>query len=182
MRVIVASTNPVKIAAARGGLERVFPSANIHVTGISVPSGVADQPMSDEETLNGARQRMIAAQSAQPDADLWLGIEGGCADTEHGMACFAWVTVTNGTHCGRARTGTFFLPDEVARLVRGGMELGEADDRVFGRSNSKQADGSVGLLTRGVIDRTAYYAHAVVLALMPFLHPDLTFPDSHRHR
>lgn len=182
MRVIVASTNPVKLAAARTGLERLFHPASIQVEGVTVPSGVPDQPMGDEETLTGARQRMEAARHLQPDAAFWVGIEGGCADTEHGMTCFAWVTVTDGTRFGQARTGTFFLPDEVARLVRGGMELGHADDQVFGRSNSKQADGSVGLLTHGAIDRTAYYTHAVVLALVPFLHPNLTFPDSHWQR
>jgi inosine/xanthosine triphosphatase len=175
VRVVVASINPVKLAAARSGLEHVFPSVDFAIEGLSVPSGVPDQPMSDDETLKGARQRMEAARLLQPRADFWIGIEGGCADTEHGLTCFAWVALTNGTRTGLARTGTFILPEEVARLVRGGMELGEADDRVFGRTNSKQADGSVGLLTHGLIDRTTYYAHAVILALIPFLHPDLTF-------
>jgi non-canonical (house-cleaning) NTP pyrophosphatase len=69
----------------------------------------------------------------------------------------------------------FYLPDEVAALVRGGMELGHADDVVFGRSNSKQEDGSVGLLTGGVINRETYYAHAVVLALIPFRNTGMGF-------
>jgi inosine/xanthosine triphosphatase len=56
----------------------------------------------------------------------------------------------------------------VARLVRSGVELGVADDRVFGRSNSKQQDGAVGLLTRGIVTRTDYYEHALLLALVPF--------------
>jgi non-canonical (house-cleaning) NTP pyrophosphatase len=79
---------------------------------------------------------------------------------------------------GKSRTGAFYLPEEIARLVRDGMELGHADDVVFGRSNSKQQDGSIGLLTGGVIDRTLYYEHAVVLALIPFLNPQLTFRSS----
>jgi non-canonical (house-cleaning) NTP pyrophosphatase len=74
---------------------------------------------------------------------------------------------------GRSRTATFELPAEVARLVREGVELGHADDRVFGRENSKQTNGAVGLLTRDLIDRTAYYEHAVVLALVPFVNPGL---------
>lgn len=176
MRAVVASINPVKLAAARGGLARVFQPAELIIEGITVSSGVSDQPMSDEETLNGARQRMEAARLLRPDADFWIGIEGGCADTAHGLTCFAWVAVTDGARTGLARTGAFILPEEVARLVRSGIELGEADDRVFGRSNSKQADGSVGLLTHGIVDRTAYYTHAVILALIPFLHADLTFP------
>ncbi len=74
---------------------------------------------------------------------------------------------------GKSRTGTFRLPEPVARLVREGRELGEADDVVFGRSNSKQEEGAVGLLTGNVIDRAALYEHAVILALAPFKNPDL---------
>ena len=59
--------------------------------------------------------------------------------------------------------------------MRQGIELGHADDQVFGRSNSKQQNGSVGLLTGDVVDRTAYYVQAVILALIPFKNPTLTF-------
>jgi non-canonical (house-cleaning) NTP pyrophosphatase len=58
-------------------------------------------------------------------------------------------------------------------LIQQGKELGEADDIVFNQSNSKQANGSIGILTGDVIDRTALYAHAVILALVPFKNPEL---------
>ncbi|HRF97359.1 MAG TPA: DUF84 family protein, partial [Aggregatilineales bacterium] len=76
---------------------------------------------------------------------------------------------------GHARTATFILPDEVAKHVKLGLELGDADDIVFGRSNSKQQNGSVGLLTNDRIDRAGYYSPAVVLALIPFINPSLNF-------
>jgi non-canonical (house-cleaning) NTP pyrophosphatase len=40
---------------------------------------------------------------------------------------------------------------------------------IFGRVDSKRTGGSVGLLSGGLIDRTAYYEHAMVLALVPFM-------------
>ena len=46
-------------------------------------------------------------------------------------------------------------------------------DQVCAESNSKQKSGAVGLLTNNAIDRTAYYAHAVTLALAPFLNEPL---------
>lgn len=49
------------------------------------------------------------------------------------------------------------------------MELGHADDQVFGRVDSKKKDGVVGILTHGAIDRAHYYQHALVLALIPFI-------------
>ena len=72
---------------------------------------------------------------------------------------------------GVASTGNFQLPPRVAELVRGGMELGEADDAVFGRTNSKQNEGAVGILTHGRLTRAAFYAPAVLLALVKFLNP-----------
>jgi non-canonical (house-cleaning) NTP pyrophosphatase len=53
------------------------------------------------------------------------------------------------------------------------MELGDADDRVFGCTDSKREGGAVGLLTGGTIDRTGLYQHAVALALIPFRNADL---------
>ncbi len=169
--VVVASKNPVKIAAVQGALERTVPGEAFEVAGIEVGTAIADQPRSDAETLSGAEERARAAAELRPEADYWVGIEGGIEDSDAGMTAFAWIVVKTGFGTGRARSGTFFLPDRVALLVRQGKELGEADDIVFGRSNSKQEEGAVGLLTHGVIDRRALYEHAVVLALAPLRNP-----------
>ena len=73
-------------------------------------------------------------------------------------------------------TASFVLPPRVERLVRGQepghdkLELGAACDLVFNETNSKQQGGTVGAVTRGLLDRTAYYEHAIVCALAPFLH------------
>ena len=91
--VIVASTNPVKIVSARNGLVRIFPGQQFEVRGISVESGVGDQPMSDDETYQGAWNRASNAQLAVPGADLWLGIEGGLEVVGSELQGFAWVVV-----------------------------------------------------------------------------------------
>jgi inosine/xanthosine triphosphatase len=173
--IIVASTNPVKIQSALLGFQHMFAGEKFLAEGVAAKSGVRAQPVGDAETLQGALSRASHARETAPQGDYWVGIEGGVVEDEGGMAAFAWVVVLNRSKSGRSRTGMFYLPREVAQLVRGGMELGHADDVVFGRSNSKQQDGSVGLLTGGVIDRTLYYEHAVVLALIPFRHPQFTF-------
>jgi inosine/xanthosine triphosphatase len=171
--VVVASMNPVKIRAAIGGFRAVFPGETVQAEGIDGPSAVAAQPTTDAETLRGADARASRAQELESGADFWVGIEGGVADVDGGMAAYAWVVVRSRDLVGRARSGTFFLPEPVARLVRAGLELGDADDRVFGRTNSKQDAGAVGLLTDGAVDRESLYRHAVSLALIPFVNPDL---------
>ncbi len=67
--IIVASTNPVKINAVLAGFRRMFPENSWTAQGLNVASGVADQPMGDEDTLTGARNRACAAREAAPEAD-----------------------------------------------------------------------------------------------------------------
>jgi inosine/xanthosine triphosphatase len=179
-QIIVASKNPVKITAALEGFQRMIPGNTYATRGITVPSGVPDQPLTDAETLQGAVNRARNAQEQEPQADYWIGIEGGVEDTHDQAAgtlqSFAWVVIIDRTgKTGKARTAAYYQPEEVAKLVRGGMELGHADDVVFGRSNSKQANGSVGLLTGDVITRETYYVPAVIFALIPFKNGELTF-------
>ncbi|MEL7001981.1 MAG: inosine/xanthosine triphosphatase [Bacteroidota bacterium] len=171
-KVIIASKNPVKINAVKIGFMKIFPSEEFEFVGVSVPSEVADQPMTSEETLLGAENRAKNAMQTH-QADYWAGVEGGIELQGDDMQAFAWIVIADNSKKGKAQTGIFILPQKVADLVRSGKELGEADDIVFGHSNSKQKNGAVGLLTKDVIDRTSYYAEAVVLALIPFINQDL---------
>lgn len=175
-KIIVASQNPVKIEAVRRGFEKMFPQEAFSLESVEVSSGVSRQPLTESETQKGAQQRALHAARTRPAADFWVGIEGGVEDHAGQMASFAWVVVRSRERQGVSRTGTFFLPPAVARLVRQGMELGEADDKVFGKTNSKQANGAVGLLTGDVVVRAQLYEQAVILALVGIKNPDLYPP------
>jgi inosine/xanthosine triphosphatase len=171
--IVLASNNPVKRDAVLTGFLRMFPDEEFFINGVTSPSGVSNQPLSSHETLQGALNRSEQAIASHPDADFWVGIEGGVEYLDDGLAAFAWVVVRNRQGVGKSRTGTFFLPPAVAELIEQGKELGEADDIVFGRTNSKSENGAIGLLTGDVIDRAELYAHAVVLALVPFKNREL---------
>lgn len=175
MQIIIASMNPVKINATHDGFKLAFPDDEIQIQGVSVLSGVSDQPMSDAETLQGALNRAQNAQTAHPQADYWVGLEGGVERRGDSLYCFAWAVVVGSGKIGRGRTATFQLPDEVAQLVDAGDELGDADDKVFGHTNSKQKNGSIGILTQDRLTRATLYTPGIVIALIPFLNPDLTF-------
>ena len=171
----MASKNPVKIKAALGGFEKMFHEEKFVIEGVSASSSVSDQPMGDGEILKGALSR-VEKVSEQIAGDFYVGIEGGSEEIGAEMVAFAWVVIkSRDGEMGKAKTGTFFLPPEVAGLVRQGKELGEADDIVFGRTNSKQQNGATGILTGDVIDRTQFYTEAVILALIPFKNKKLYF-------
>jgi inosine/xanthosine triphosphatase len=172
-KVIIASSNPAKIEAVREGFSKVFPNEEFEYEGIAVPSNVSDQPMGNTETLTGAINRADNAKTAAPKADYWVGLEGGVEDNEHGLRSIVWICVKSNDQEGFAQPGSFYLPPKVAELVKGGMELGLADDIVFKTKNSKHNEGAVGHLTHNLYSRAQYYAIGVELALVPFINPDL---------
>ena len=170
-RVAVGSRNPVKGAAVRAVLGRVAPQATLET--VSAASGVPDQPFGDAETIAGARARAIAARAAT-DADLGVGLEGGVVDGPEGMRTCAWCVVVDRE--GREGVGGSLampLPDAVAQMIRGGMELGHAMDALVAAHGTKYGAGAVGILTAGLIDRQGAYEVLVTYALAPFLRREL---------
>jgi len=183
LKLAVGSTNPVKINSAAKGIAKATSNSldDIHCQGFPVKSTVPDQPIGLIQTRKGATDRALNAWRAYIDQrslppDYSVGLEGGIVvDEEDGtvMHCMACICIYNGEYCSTANSASFPLPYAISKLVKEGLELGDADDRVFNVVNSKQGDGTVGKLTKGVIDRTAYYEHAVVLAFARFHFPHL---------
>lgn len=170
LKVVVTSFNPVKIEAARQAFISQFPLHVAQIIPVHVDPGVADQPMSDEETRLGARNRVALARQKVPDADYWVGMEGGLDFFDRRLMAFAWMVVAaRGERISETRSATLPLPPEVQRLVAGGLELGEANDRVFSTLNSKQGGGAYGLLTNGLMTRESIYTQTLILALIPFV-------------
>lgn len=174
-KIIVGSRNPVKITCTRTSFERCFPYVNFLVEGVHAASGVSDQPMSDEETYQGALNRAQLIKEKHHDAEFWVGIEGGLEVKNSSMEAFAWVVILgrHGHIQGKSRTSTFFLPPPIVDLIGKGHELGEATDIIFNKDGTKQKGGAVGMLTRDLLGRAEYYEQAVLLALVPFMNPHL---------
>lgn len=167
-KIIVASTNPVKINATRRAFEKVFPTETFEVEGKQISSFVSDQPMSDEETRRGATNRARNAKDTYSTADFWVGIEGGIEIIENRMDAFGWMVVLSEKQKGQSRSCTFPLPPYVARAVLDGQELGHVNDAFFKMHNSKQGGGAVGSLTDNLVTRMDLYVQPLILALIPF--------------
>ena len=166
--IAVGSTNPVKLAAVRAVLAALAPSATI--ASVAVASTVPDQPFGDDETIRGAVARASAARVAL-SADLGVGLEGGVVEEGDGsMRTCAWAAIVD-AH-GRSGVGgslAMTLPPDVASMIRDGVELGVAMDRLVGAHNTKHGRGAVGILTAGIVDRQRAYEVLVAYALAPFI-------------
>lgn len=164
--IAVASANPAKITAVEQCFSQVFPGKITNVRGYSCESGVRAQPMSAEETLLGAHNR-IADLKNQIEADFYVAIEAGL----DGDMTFAWMVIQHGTQVGKARSASLQLPPKALALLAEGLELGDVMDQLFGTQNIKQAGGAIGLLTENRLSRASVYQQALTLALIPFLNP-----------
>lgn len=175
MQIIVASLNPVKINATRSAFTKAWPSELIECTGISVDSGIADQPMSNAETLQGASNRSNNAKIAVPEADFWVGIEGGLHPIGNELEIGSFAYIQNTVRSSYGKTGAFVLPNQITQRIHQGKELGIATDEFFAMHNTKHGAGLVGVLTHNIIDRTHFYTDALIFALIPFMNEEL-FP------
>ena len=117
--VIVGSKNPVKVNAAKDAFVRALsdyrsrqldvPSdtntttgsksktlIKISAVGVSVPSGVSDQPVGNEETMRGAITRAKNALATLNDTNrsqfqFAIGMEGGLERINGKLFCMAWM-------------------------------------------------------------------------------------------
>ena len=170
--VIVGSQNPVKINAVRQAFRQIFAPADVEVSGADAPSLVSEQPMSAAETRLGAVNRVKHCQQHFA-ADYYVAIEGGVDLNDDGPHTFAYVVIADQQQHAVGRSATLPLPMQVYRALQQGAELGPLMDSMFNTTNIKQKGGAIGLLTAGVATRESNYTQAVVLALAPFLHPEL---------
>ena len=94
MLVAIGSRNPVKLAAARTGFAAIWPEAGWNFESVDVSSGVSSQPMSNAESIRGARTRVTTSRKLA-DADYGVGIE-----SDHPIRCLGVAGSTRGDVTG----------------------------------------------------------------------------------
>jgi inosine/xanthosine triphosphatase len=164
MIVALGSKNPAKKRAVEAALKKLGIDASVVVC--SVPSGVSEQPRSDEETMRGALNRARAARELH-NADYGVGLEGGVHETPEGLFLSSWAAIV--TRDGQSSVGgspRFLLPNVIAARIRNGEELGPIIDDVYARTNIAHNEGAFGLFTT-YINRDDAFAQALLCAFAP---------------
>lgn len=163
-QVTVGSLNPVKLEATERALDAVF-DVPIKVIGQPTASGVSTTPWTTEETLLGAVTRALATTFDDPH-QLGVGLEGGLTTVLGRTYCIGWAVVADasGRYCAAPTVGVE-IPPPLMDLVKSGLELGDAEDIYFHRSNSKQNGGLIGIITEDKLERVDTFYPALVSAL-----------------
>lgn len=164
IQAAVGSTNPTKTRAVENVLRVLF--SQVEIIELEVPSGIAAQPIGDEDTRKGALNRARAVLELT-DAEWGFGLEGGVIETEFGLMTNAWcVVVARDGRIGVGGSANMLLPDVIAKRIRDdGRELGEAMDEYANTQDVKRGQGAIGILTRGLLDRQGAYEYIVKLAM-----------------
>lgn len=157
MKIVIGSKNPAKISA----VQSVFNSGDIEFIPVNVPSGVRDQPFSDEETIKGAINRAYSALEAG-GGKLGIGLEGGVQETEYGLFLCNWGALAEQGKppiiAGGARIP---LPKEVADKLLAGEELGPVMESFTNNEEVRKKEGAIGVFTNGQISRSEMFTHVV---------------------
>ncbi len=184
MRIVVGSTNPVKIYAVREVFAEYFPGSE--VVGVAVATGVSEQPISEAETIAGAKNRALAALNSDPASEYGVGLEGGVTEVDGELFECAWAAIItknlklkNQNQNEKLKNyeiglggGLYFeIPPKVAARIRAGEELGPIMEELM-RYDVKRNEGAIGVLTKGKLTRQAAYEQIVKSALVRFVSPE----------
>ncbi len=174
LSVAVGTTNKVKVDAVREILKEYAHLAEANVRSVKTESGVSDQPKSLEETIRGAMNR---AQSARGDSTYGFGIESGLMSvpkTKSGFMDVCACAIYDGTefHLGLSSAWEFPDPNVTKLMTEQGMNMSEAINHTGMTSNAEigAAEGAIGILTKGRVDRKEYSKQAIRMALIHIDH------------
>ncbi len=185
--VRVGTENRPKLEAVRLALGAY--AEDLEVIGHAVESGVPDQPVGFSEIVRGARQRASRALGAGP-CELAVGIEDGLveiADLGGEVLNVGAAVITDGEREGLGFSSLFAYPPACVGPALAKREpIGEVFDALWQREKgesglgpSGRSVGNIGMLSLGVLPRSEYGRHAVLCALIHFLHPEL-YPSMSR--
>ena len=170
MKIAVGSLNPLKLEAVKNILSRA--GRDDQFVAVSVESGVSHTPLSNQETIAGARRRAREARKSA-GADRGVGLEGGMNRLGEDWFTAVWCVISDGDGETVGGGVHFQLPPSVVRAItEEGKEMGPAMDVLAGTNMSKRRMGAEGLLTEGLIDRKTTFEIAVIYALAPRLSPE----------
>ena len=172
MKIVIGTENIAKIEAVKRVISKIYPGAEFFST--KSMSNVNDQPLSDEEAIEGAINRAKFALSQNVDCDLSIGLEGYVEDNKFGMFLGGWVAIIDQVgKVGLGSSGRVKLPDAIREQINIGKELGPLIEELLGseKDSIRQGQGTNGILTKGLYTRIKEFEDATSCALAVFVNP-----------
>lgn len=172
--------NPVKIEGTQRAFAAIMPESAIECQGVDIPSPVAAQPNSMEETIKGALLRAEACFTyCAGQGDYFVGNEAGTFSDQVGdQYTISWAAIRDHEgHLGKGCSSAFCLPTALKQKIAKGTELSDAADQSFNSQKIGTKGGVVSLLSNGLYTRTDKVYEATLNALLPLINKCLFFTN-----
>ena len=163
MKILIGTNNRAKTKAVKEVASIYYPEATFENR--EVPSLVSNQPMSNEETRQGAinRAKQLMAHS---DATFGIGLEGGVQELDGTMYICNWgALATKDKEVFTATGAGVPLPEIIATQLRAGAELGPIMDVYTNKNDIRHDEGAIGVCTNGFVKRSDMFEHIMLLLL-----------------
>lgn len=176
MKIGIGTNNEAKKNAVRAVFSEAFQLEDITLVPFDVESGVSAMLLTNDETALGAINRVNAIRPLVPDADYFVGLEGGVYEGPRGMYLLGWVAVAkaNSDIIALGHSGGVRLPADIASALRNGAELGPLMQARTGdvANEIRHSLGTTGILTKGLYPRNREFEDALKNALAEILSPE----------
>lgn len=174
IQLAVGTKNKAKLDAVQTAFGKVYSHVETH--GFDVESGIAEQPRTDEESIQGAINRAQAALARLATANYGVGLEGNVVTISGRMFLHGWVAVIDRENTiGLGHSSGMELPESMRREIDDGAELGPLlQARLNDHDNQiRQTVGTNGILSNGLYTRVDEFVDATTVALAKFVKPGL---------
>ncbi len=168
MRIHVGSTNPNKVGAVQDVLATYPMFTGAEIVGVEVESGVAEQPTTLSESVQGATNR---AKAAFTGAYISVGLEAGIMEVPGAGPMNVQVcAMFDGTTVHHGFSSAYSLPENVSALMRDESKtMGEAVHELFAEDSAAHSSkelGLIGVLSGGRVTRRELCRQAVAMAMI----------------
>lgn len=142
MKIIVGTQNKDKVKIVKDSFTNLH--LEVEVNSVAVKSGIMGQPLDKRTTKKGAINRAKDAKKKKPDADFWIGLEGGLHNYDDGYHLVTFTCLIDKNENKFIGEGNeIHLPKEVTRKVKNGEWFGDAI-----REYAKENEIDQNLITR----------------------------------
>ncbi|MEM2924834.1 MAG: inosine/xanthosine triphosphatase [Methanocellales archaeon] len=176
MKVAAGTVNPVKIQAIKNVFSKIF--RDVEVIPVPVDSKVGSEPF-NSEVIKGAIER--AKQAYESRVDLAIGIEAGLFRNPYtisGYLDIQYCAIYDGERITIGCGAGFEYPKKVIeRVLREKKEIGTVMEELTGIKDIGETIGSIGYLSKGILNRITLTEQAILMALIPRLNNKIYFED-----
>lgn len=174
MKIIVTTKNKAKWNAIEEVIAPIWSVTEFINEKFS--SNIPEQPMSEEEGIQGAQNRIKNARKKYPKADYIIGMEGFVNTNQWGMFLGGCVVIEDKRgKQGIGISAKIQLPADIEKAIQNGAELGPLiQEKMNDIENTiRHQEGTNGILTNGIYTRIDEFKDATRCALAPFQSPKI---------